>query len=133
MKNLKTKILSTLSISALAFSMNAMAQQSQQQNQHQMQNNGQAAEELTEQQVNTFVDVLMDLQDVSKKYSDEIVQAQANENVNEIAKLQQQTQQEMQQVIEKSDMSLQEYNALSQQVNQDPELREMVLEKIESE
>jgi hypothetical protein len=84
--------------------------------------------ELSQGQIETFADAAIDVQRVQQDFD---AQLQAAENAEEIEQLQQQAQQEARQVIEDKGLSVDEYTAILQAANQDPQLYAMIVETME--
>lgn len=84
--------------------------------------------ELSQGQIETFADAALEVQRVQQDFD---AQVQAAENAEEIEQLQQQAQQEARQAIEDNGLSLDEYNAILQAANQDPQLYAMIVETME--
>lgn len=84
--------------------------------------------ELSQAQIETFADAALEVQRVQQEYD---AQAQSTENPEDLAQLQQQAQLDAQKAIEDQGMSLDEYTAILQAANQDPQLYAMIVETME--
>lgn len=84
--------------------------------------------QLSQAQIESFADAALEVQQVQQEYD---AQVQSAENPEELEQLQQQAQQDAQQAIEDQGMSLDEYNAILQAANQDPQLYAMIVETME--
>lgn len=84
--------------------------------------------ELSQGQIETFADAALDVRQVQQDFNAEMQDAQAAE---EMERLQQQAQEQAQQAIEDNGLSVDEYNAIVQAANQDPQLYAMIVEVME--
>jgi hypothetical protein len=84
--------------------------------------------ELSQSQIETFADATLELRQVQQEFD---AQMQGAQDAAEIERLQQQAQQEAQQAIEGNGLSVDEYNAIVQAANQDPQLYAMIVEMME--
>ena len=84
--------------------------------------------ELSQDQIETFADAAIEVQRVQQDFD---AQVQAAQDAEEIEQLQQQAQQDAQQAIQDKGLSLDEYNAILQAANQDPQLYAMIVETME--
>lgn len=84
--------------------------------------------ELTQSQIETFADAALDVRQVQQEFD---AQMQGAQDAGEVERLQQQAQQEAQQAIEGNGLSVDEYNAIVQAANQDPQLFAMIVEVME--
>ena len=73
-------------------------------------------------------EIAVEVQRVQQEYD---AQVQSAENPEDLAQLQQQAQQDAQKAIEDQGMSLDEYTAILQAANQDPQLYAMIVETME--
>jgi hypothetical protein len=79
-------------------------------------------------QIETFADAAIDLLRVQEDFEG---QMQAAEDVEEVAQLQQQAEQEARQAVESHGLSVDEYTAIVQAANQDPQLYAMIVETMQ--
>jgi Domain of unknown function (DUF4168) len=79
-------------------------------------------------QIETFADAAIDLLRVQEDFD---AQVQAAEDAEEFAQLQQQAEQEARQAVENHGLSVDEYTAIVQAANQDPQLYAMIVEVME--
>lgn len=79
-------------------------------------------------QIETFADAAVDVRKVQEDFDAQVRGAQ---HAEEIEQLQQQAQQDAQQAIEGNGLSVDEYNAIVQAANQDPQLYAMIVEVLE--
>jgi hypothetical protein len=84
--------------------------------------------ELTQSQIETFADAALELRQVQQEFD---AQMQGAQDAAEVERLQQQAQQEAQQAIESNGLTVDEYNAIVQAANQDPQLYAMIVEMME--
>lgn len=84
--------------------------------------------ELSEGQIETFADAALDVRQVQQDFNAEM---QAAQDAEEMERLQQQAQEQAQQAIEDNGLSVDEYNAIVQAANQDPQLYAMIVEVME--
>lgn len=83
---------------------------------------------LTEQTVDTFVDAFVAVQDVREDFAERLGSAT---NESEAQAMQQEAQVEMLQAVERTGMSVQEYNDVATALQNDPELLQQVRQKAE--
>lgn len=79
-------------------------------------------------QIETFADAAIDLLRVQEEFD---AQVQAAEDAAEVAQLQQQAEQEARQAVENHGLSVDEYTAIVQAANQDPQLYAMIVETMQ--
>ncbi|CAB0150915.1 hypothetical protein PSI9734_01354 [Pseudidiomarina piscicola] len=124
------KLLPTLIASALFASTAATAaplmQQSAQQGQAMQQQ--QAQIKMTDALLKKFLAAMNQVQQVSQKYSKQFQNA---ENAEQAQTIQQKAQEEMIAAVNNAGLSAEEYNAVIQQVQQDPELQKRLQEMTE--
>lgn len=123
------KLLPTLIASAIFATTAATAapvQQSAQQGQAMQQQ--QANIEITDELLQKFMVAMNDVQQVSQKYSEQFQNA---ENAEEAQSIQQKAQEEMIAAVNGAGLSPDEYNAVIQRVQQDPELQQRLQEMTE--
>jgi hypothetical protein len=84
--------------------------------------------ELSQRQIETFADAAIDVQRVQQDFD---VQVQAAENPAEIEQLQQQAVQQARQAVENHGLSVDEYTAIVQAANQNPQLYAMIVETMQ--
>lgn len=84
--------------------------------------------ELSQSQIETFADAALELRQVQQEFD---AQMQGAQDAAEVERLQQQAQQEAQQAIEGNGLTVDEYNAIVQAANQDPQLYAMIVETME--
>jgi hypothetical protein len=84
--------------------------------------------ELSQLQIEIFADAAIEVQRVQQDFD---AQVQAAENAEEVAQLQQQAQQEARQAVENHGLSVDEYTAIVQAANQDPQLYAMIVETMQ--
>ena len=84
--------------------------------------------ELSQGQIETFADAAIEVQRVQQDFD---AQVQAAENTEEIAQLQQQAEQQARQAVENHGLSVDEYTAIVQAANQDPQLYAMIVETMQ--
>ncbi|RUO56853.1 DUF4168 domain-containing protein [Pseudidiomarina homiensis] len=84
--------------------------------------------EITDALLEKFVVAMSDVQKVSQKYSDQFQNA---ENAEEAQAIQQKAQEEMLAAVNDAGLSPDEYNAVIQRVQQDPELQQRLQEMTE--
>ena len=84
--------------------------------------------ELSQGQIETFADAALDVRQVQQDFNAEMQDAQ---DAEEMERLQQQAQEQAQQAIEDNGLSVDEYNAIVQAANQDPQLYAMIVEVME--
>jgi Domain of unknown function (DUF4168) len=81
--------------------------------------------DFSQQQIEAFVDAATEVQRVQ---TDLDTKAQAAQNPEEVAKLQQQAQQDASQAVEASGLTVDEYAAIAQAANQDPDLYAQIVD-----
>jgi len=79
-------------------------------------------------EIETFADAAVEVRRVQEEFD---VQVQGAQDAEEIEELQQQAQQDAQQAIEGNGLSVDDYNAIVQAANQDPQLYAMIVEVME--
>ena len=84
--------------------------------------------ELAQSQIETFADAAIEVRRVQQDFD---AQVQAAQNAEEIEQLQQQAQQQARQAVEDKGLSVDEYNAILQAANQDPQLYAMIVETMQ--
>ena len=84
--------------------------------------------ELSQSESETFADAAIEVQRVQQEFDSQV---QAAQNAEEIEQLQQQAQQDARQAIENHGLSVDEYTAILQAANQDPQLYAMIVETME--
>ena len=83
---------------------------------------------LTQGQIETFADAALEVRQVQEDLN---AQMQGAPDAQEVQQLQQQAQQGAQQAIEGNGLTVDEYNAILQAANQDPQLYAMIVEVME--
>jgi hypothetical protein len=84
-----------------------------------------AAADFSQQQLEAFVDAATEVQRVQSELD---AKAQDAQNPEEVTELQQEAQQEASQAVEESGLSIEEYAAIAQAANQDPDLYAQIIE-----
>jgi Domain of unknown function (DUF4168) len=84
--------------------------------------------EFSEQQIDAFVDAATEVQRVQTELD---ARAQEAQNPEEVAQLQQQAQQEASQAVQDSGLSIDEYAAIAEAANQDPDLYAQIVDKMQ--
>jgi hypothetical protein len=84
--------------------------------------------ELSQGQIENFAGAALDVQQVEQDFNAEVQDVQ---DAEEMERLHQQAQQQAQQVIEDNGLSVDEYNAIAQAAQQDPQLYAMIVEVME--
>jgi len=79
-------------------------------------------------EIETFADAAVEVRQVQQDFD---TQVQGAQDAEEIEELQQQAQQDAEQAIEGNGLSVDEYNAIVQAANQDPQLYAMIVEVME--
>jgi hypothetical protein len=79
----------------------------------------------SQQQIEAFVDAAIEVQRVQTELD---AQAQQAQNPDEIARLQQQAQADASQAVEDKGLSVDEYTAIAQAANEDPQLYAMIVD-----
>jgi predicted FMN-binding regulatory protein PaiB len=100
----------------------AMAQEQPQQ---QPQQQPMTPPDFSQQQIEAFVDAATEVQRVQTELD---AKAQEAQNPEEVAELQQEAQVEASQAVEESGLTIDEYAAIAQAANQDPELYAMIVD-----
>ena len=98
--------------------------------QQQPQNQQMTSPDFSQQQIESFVDAAVALQRVQ---SDLDAKAQQAQNPDEVARLQQEAQADAAQAIEASGLSVDEYAAIAQAANGDPELYAMIVDLMQQQ
>ena len=83
------------------------------------------SETLTEQELAAFVDAALDVQRVRAEYDGRMQMAETPEQA---ARLQQEAQQQATEAVESQGLSANEYTAIAEAANQDPQLYAMIVE-----
>jgi len=81
--------------------------------------------DFSQQQIEAFVDAATEVQRVQTELD---AKAQDAQNPEEVAQLQQQAQQDASQAVEESGLSVDEYAAIAQAANQDPDLYAQIVD-----
>lgn len=79
----------------------------------------------TQEQIEAFVDAAIEVQQVQTELDAQAQQAQSPE---EVTQLQQQAQADASQAVEANGLSVDEYTAIAQAANQDPQLYAMIVD-----
>jgi len=79
-------------------------------------------------EIETFADAAVEVRQVQQDFD---TQVQGAQDAEEIEELQQRAQQDAEQAIEGNGLSVDEYNAIVQAANQDPQLYAMIVEVME--
>ncbi|WP_440997486.1 DUF4168 domain-containing protein [Arhodomonas sp. SL1] len=95
---------------------------------HAQNENQQAAEPVNDAQLERFSEAMGEIQEIRQDYSGQLEGVQDQEKARE---LQQQANEEMVQAVEDTGMSVEEYNNISQQLRQNPELAERLQQMME--
>ncbi|MCP1727299.1 type IV secretory pathway VirB10-like protein [Natronospira proteinivora] len=103
-------------------------QQQQQQQEAQPMPQEQEAPEVSDSQVEAFVDAYVAVNDVREDYTERLQNAEDQE---EAQQLQQEANDAMSDAIAESGMDVEEYQEVAMAVNADPEVREQVTEMLE--
>ncbi len=88
----------------------------------------QEAPDVSDAQIDAFVEAHVNVNDVREEYTERLQQAEDQE---EAQQLQQEANQAMQEAIEDSGMDIEEYEEVAMAVNADPEVRDDVMERLE--
>ncbi|MGD8175839.1 DUF4168 domain-containing protein [Marinimicrobium sp. ARAG 43.8] len=130
-------VLALIAGSVLMFGAGAVSAQSTPQGQPQQPAAPQteaAQMDVSEEQVESFVDAYMAVQGINQEYTQKL---QAVEDPEEATELQQEAQTEMQEAVSNSGLSISEYQQIANQAGQDEELRNQIesalTERIESQ
>jgi hypothetical protein len=83
------------------------------------------AADFSQQQIEAFVDAATEVQRVQTELD---TKAQEAQNPEEVAQLQQEAQQEASQAVEENGLTVDEYAAIAQAANQDPDLYAMIVD-----
>lgn len=89
--------------------------------------------EVSDEDVDKFADVIEKLQELDEEREDPQARMEAADTPQERQAIQQEMIGEMQDAIEGAGMSFQEFMMMSQQLQQDPELRERLEERVDME
>lgn len=84
--------------------------------------------ELSQEQIETFADAALEVQRVQREFDSQV---QSAENPEQIEQLQQQAQDQARQAIEQKGLSVDEYTAILQAANEDPQLYAMIVETMQ--
>ena len=84
--------------------------------------------ELSQGQIENFAGAALDVQQVEQDFNS---QMQAVQDAEEMERLHQRAQQQAQQAVEDNGLSVDEYNAIAQAAQQDPQLYAMIVEVME--
>lgn len=84
-----------------------------------------ATPDFSQQQIESFVDAATEVQRVQTELD---VKAQAAQDPAEVAELQQQAQADASQAVEESGLTVDEYAAIAEAANQDPDLYAQIVE-----
>ncbi|MDN7127918.1 DUF4168 domain-containing protein [Pseudidiomarina terrestris] len=122
MKTLLPTLIASAIFATTAVTAAPMQQQSAQQGPAMQQ---QAQIEMTDALLEKFLAAMSDVQQVSQKYSQQFQNA---ENAEEAQAIQQKAQEEMIAAVNAAGLSPDEYNAVIQQVQQDPQLQKRLQE-----
>jgi hypothetical protein len=98
--------------------------------QQQPQDQQMTSPDFSQQQIESFVDAATEVQRVQSELN---AQAQQAQNPDEVARLQQQAQADAAQAIEESGLSVDEYAAIAQAANGDPELYAMIVDLMQQQ
>jgi prophage DNA circulation protein len=93
--------------------------------QEQPQGQPMAPSDFSQQQIEAFVDAATEVQRVQTELD---TKAQEAQNPEEVARLQQQAQQEASQAVEESGLTVDEYAAIAQAANEDPDLYAQIVD-----
>jgi hypothetical protein len=86
------------------------------------------APDFSEQQIEAFVDAATEVQRVQTELD---AKAQEAQNPEEVAELQQEAQLEASQAVEDSGLTVDEYAAIAQAANENPELYAMIVDRMQ--
>lgn len=134
MQIMRISVMATMLIAALALAGGALAQDAQgggdsaQQGQAQAQQ--QPAPDVSDEQVDKFVDAYNGVMDVQREY---IPKLQGAENDEEKKKLRQEATTEMKSAVEDAGMTQKEFQQVNQAARQDPALQKEIKQKIQSQ
>jgi hypothetical protein len=84
--------------------------------------------EFSQDQIETFADAALDVRQVQEDFNAEM---QGVEDAEEIERLHQQAQDQAHRAVEEHGLSVDEYNAMVQAANQDPQLYAAIMESME--
>jgi len=84
--------------------------------------------EFSEGQIDSFVEVALEVQRVQEDFNAEV---QGVDDAGEVERLQQEAQEEARQAIQDGGLSVDEYNTILHAANQDPELYAMIVERMQ--
>lgn len=128
-----TKLNSRLSASLLALFMAAGASQAMAQAAGQPQAPQAApavqAADISDKKLEKFADSLGEIMEIREDFT---AQLEQTGDPAEAQQLQQQANQKMMETVENNDLSIEEYNAINQAVQNDPQLRDKVVSMIQS-
>lgn len=88
------------------------------------------APDFSQQQIEAFVDAATEVQRVQTELD---AKAQEAQNPEEVAQLQQQAQEEASQAVENSGLTVDEYAAIAQAANQDPDLYAQIVDLMQQQ
>lgn len=88
-------------------------------------------EELTDEDVDQFADVIKALQELDEERDDPQARMEAAETPQERQAIQQELMSDMQEAIEGTGMSFQEFMMMSQRLQQDPDFQERLEERVD--
>jgi len=114
--------------SPLAIAQGQPQQQQQQQQEAQPMPEQQEAPEVSDAQVEAFVDAYVAVNDVREEYTERLQNAEDQEQAQQ---LQQEANDAMSDAIAESGMDVEEYQEVAMAVNADPDVREQVTEMLE--
>ena len=114
-----------LGIAAALLLMAAPHAMAQEQPQGQPQGQPMTPPDFSQQQIEAFVDAATEVQRVQTELD---TKAQEAQNPDEVAELQQEAQVEASQAVEDSGLTVDEYAAIAQAANEDPELYAMIVD-----
>jgi hypothetical protein len=84
--------------------------------------------DFSEEKIEAFVDAATEVQRVQTELD---AKAQEAQNPEEVAQLQQEAQQEASQAVEDSGLTVDEYAAIAEAANQDPDLYAMIVDRMQ--
>jgi Domain of unknown function (DUF4168) len=84
--------------------------------------------DFSEEKIEAFVDAATEVQRVQTELD---VKAQQAQNLEEVAQLHQEAQQEASQAVEDSGLTVDEYAAIAEAANQDPNLYAMIVDRMQ--
>lgn len=115
----------TLGVAAAMLLLAAPHAMAQEQPQAQQPQQPMTAPDFSQQKIEAFVDAATEVQRVQTELD---TKAQEAQNPEEVAQLQQEAQQEASQAVEDSGLSVDEYAAIAQAANEDPDLYAMIVD-----